>query len=125
MRGHNSHEGYEPKTTLAAMGSANWACEVTRVLEENSLKFLLWILCSPGTCLRAATVTDRVAPNQVARVFPQSPGNSELSRMEKGAQWEMDEEELVPNYGQLLAQDRKGSRTGGPSVAMEVDRPGS
>ena len=75
-----------------------------------------------GNDLRAATVTDRVAPNQVARVFPQSPGNSELSQMEKGAQWEMDEEELVPDYGQLLAQDRKGSRTGGPSVAMEVDR---
>ena len=76
---------------------------------------------STGNDLKAASVTDRVVPNQVTRVLPQFPGHSELSRMEKGAQWEVDDE-LVTDHGQLMAQGYNPLQTVGPSMAMEGDR---
>ncbi|CAE7311080.1 GIP [Symbiodinium natans] len=72
---------------------------------------------------------ERQAPAPVARLLPQSPGHSELSRMEKGAHWEIDDEELVPDYNRMLPRgvesgpcDRRNDQSLLPTNAMDVDR---
>ena len=145
-----------PKLEPTAMASASWAESVNRAMEgeESEVSAIDPMLLGgvsddpkepeydQGLPTQAPSdpamedeqvdrrpLQERQAPAPVARLLPQSPGHSELSRMEKGAHWEIDDEELVPDYNRMLPRgvesgpcDRRNDQSLLPTNAMDVDR---
>ena len=141
MRGHNPHEGYEPNPALTcAMASANWAESVSQALdgEESEVPAIDPLLMgdvsddplepdygravsvaenqplsspTPGRVSggdnSAEHVTTQDVPTQAAHAVPH---------------YEVDEEELIPDYRQILAEEPTLHRAEIPITAMEVER---